>query len=220
MLTSVGNKRKRGGDRTTKRIVSYGILLYKRRTVEEEEEQEEAAAASGPHIQFLLGLIPQRTNWTVFKGVPDDAKGDETPYETALREFNEETGAPPGLLTLETFRPEATLHGRAGRKHLEIYLHEGSFFRRKDHFCPERVVKIDNNDDGGGGYMQGMPEIVDVQWMTLKEALVDGKSSIKGGGGATIYKSQENILKEAHEILCRSLARTTTTKTTSSSQHE
>jgi hypothetical protein len=179
MSTSVKKRKREGGG---SRIVSYGVLLYKRVA-----DTEKEAAVS---IQFLLGLIPQRTNWTVFKGVPNDGDGDnrESPEETALREFEEETGT-KGLLTCQNFRPEATLHGRAGKKHLEIFLHEGSFFQESDFFL-ERVVKIDSS------YMKGKPEIVAVRWLDLHQAL-------DGVQGAVVYKSQENILREAHDILLR-----------------
>jgi 8-oxo-dGTP pyrophosphatase MutT (NUDIX family) len=146
-----------------------------------------AKASSSNNIRFLLGLIPQRNWWTVFKGLPD---GKESPYETAVREFEEETGT---LGLLQNFQPLATLHGRAGKKRLEIFLHEGSFFDPKKHFCSDRVVTIDD------GYMQGKPEIVDVRWMTMDEAL-------SGVDGAKIYKSQQNILEEAHAILMKNLA--------------
>jgi hypothetical protein len=177
MSTSVKKRKREGGG---SRIVSYGILLYKRVT----DLEEEASS-----VQFLLGLIPQRTNWTVFKGVPDeDGDKKESPEETALREFEEETGT-KDLLTSRHFRPEATLHGRAGKKHLEIFLHEGSFFQESD-FCLERVVKIDSS------YMKGKPEIVAVRWMDLRQAL-------EGVQGAAVYKSQEDILREAHNIVLR-----------------
>jgi hypothetical protein len=41
-------------------------------------------------FEFLLGLIPQRNFWTVFKGMPNNSD-EETPYETAMREFEEES---------------------------------------------------------------------------------------------------------------------------------
>ena len=169
-------KRKR--EEITKRIVSYGILLYKRA----DDDQPDG-------IRFLLGMIPQRDAWTVFKGMPSqkDDGSDESPTETALREFEEETGC-QGLLTLPEFHPEATLHGRTSKKHLEIYLHEGSFFDEHESFCAERVIKIED------GYMKGRPEIIAVRWLSLQQAM-------EGADGAKIYKSQESILQEAYAIL-------------------
>ena len=169
-------KRKR--EEITKRIVSYGVLLYKRADDDEPDG-----------IRFLLGMIPQRNAWTVFKGMPSQKEdgSDESPAETALREFEEETGS-QGLLALQDFHPEATLHGRASKKHLEIYLHEGSFFDERESFCAERVIKIED------GYMKGRPEIIAVRWLTLQQAT-------EGADGAKIYKSQESILQEAYAIL-------------------
>eukprot|EP00977_Amphora_coffeiformis_P017294 scaffold5538_cov159-Amphora_coffeaeformis.AAC.12 len=173
--STMSQKRKRGD--TGKRLVSYGVLLYKR------------VGNQPDGIRFLLGMIPQRNAWTVFKGMPSqkDDGSDESPAETALREFEEETGS-QGLLSLQEFRPEATLHGRASKKHLEIYLHEGSFFDEQESFFAERVVKIDE------GYMKGRPEIIAVRWLTLQQAM-------EGADLAKVYKSQEPILQEAFAIL-------------------
>ena len=183
------------------RVVSYGILLYRERQQKSSssahdlgnKEDDNDDGSNEHYYEFLLGLIPQRNWWTVFKGLPNvKSNGErESPFETAVREFEEETGS-SGLLPLQDFAPLATLHGRAGKKHLEIFLQEGSFFADADKlFCLEKVVTIDN---GTGGYMNGQPEIVAVQWMTLSQAL-------KGVQGAKIYKSQESILQQAHEIL-------------------
>lgn len=151
------------------RIVSYGVLLYKKDGINKER-------------RFLLGLIPQRNWWTVFKGMPSSK--NESPTETALREFEEETGT-SGIV--EKITPEKTLMGKAGKKDLVIFLQEGSEFDVES-FDIEKVVKIDS------GYMQGQPEIVAIQWLTLKQAL-------EGVDGAKIYKSQENILCGAHEFI-------------------
>ena len=191
MSSSSATKRKREEGP----VVSYGILLYKRG--DDDTATNTSSSSSPPTIQFLLGLIPQRNWWTVFKGLPDDDEGDESPIDTAIREFQEETGS-AGLLTRDSWAPVATLHGAVQGKHkkrLEIYLHPGSFFEPTTCFCLERVVKIDS----GGGYMHGKPEIVAVQWMTLDQALA-------GMNGAKIYKSQEGILKQAQDILMRKFA--------------
>ena len=157
------------------------MLLYK-------QPQNNNNPDTTPEPQFLLGMVPQRNGWTVFKGLPDAS--DQGPVQTALREFQEETGCHRGKDFLHPFQPLATLHGRVGKKRLEIYLHEGADFDEDTSFCLERVVTIDS------GYMQGKPEIVRVKWLTLHEAL-------QGSEGAKIYKSQENILQEAHTILMR-----------------
>jgi 8-oxo-dGTP pyrophosphatase MutT (NUDIX family) len=176
------SKRKREtadrGDRTaSNRVNSYGILLYKQ---------------DSDSNRFLLGLIPQRNWWTVFKGLPE---GDETPHETAIREFHEETGisnAFPGL------SPETTLHATVGSgktaKDLHVYLVKGSHIKQSS-FNANKVVKIDQ------GYMKGAPEIVEIRWMTLEEAL-------DGNGGAKIYTSQQQLLRDAHKFLCDKKAKT------------
>lgn len=159
-------------------VVSYGLLLYK---------------IVNRKVYFLLGLVPQRNWWTIFKGLSNEG---ESSVETAIREFEEETGS-LRLLTPREFSPKATLYGQVGKKkRLEIFLHEGSFFEVPESFCLEKVVAIDK------GYMKGQPEIVDVQWCTLKEAL-----SGMGEKNAKIYKSQKDILKEAYDILSKELQR-------------
>ena len=198
--TTTNNKRKRdsndkGGNPRQQPgpVVSYGVLLYKQRPVAVDADKNDS-------IQFLLGLIPQRNWWTVFKGLPEPG---ESPEKTAWREFQEETGWRPEAGNIPTAlqtNPLTTLHGRVGnKKRLEIFLYEGgSFFDNvEQHFCLERVVKIDS------GYMKGKPEIVAVQWLTLHEAL----TGTNNAGGAMIYKSQQNILKDAHEILMRKFAK-------------
>lgn len=175
-------------------LVSYGILLYKKIVKDKAPNS----------FQFLLGLIPQRNWYTVFKGLPDD---DEIfPEQTAIREFEEETGS-SDLLKIDKFAPEATLYGRAGKKQLEIFLHEGSFFDPAQHFCLERVVKIDSV------YMKGRPEIVGVRWLTLEEALA-------GVDGARIYKSQESILKEAQALLTKKYGNTISAEIEKKEKHQ
>mgnify|MGYP001803705129 CR=1 FL=1 len=180
------------------RVVSYGILLYKESSVETQvvsspTKESVSAASHSPSFQFLLGLIPQRNWWTVFKGMPEIEK-NESPVDTALREFEEETGS-RGLLTQTNFAPITTLHGRVGKhKEIHIYLHEGSIFDEKESFDLDKVVKIDS------GYMAGKPEIVAVKWMTLDEAL-QGCDHDDGGRKSRIYKSQESILRDAYDFL-------------------
>lgn len=150
------------------RPVSYGVLLHKKQDDE---------------VVYLLGMIPQRNWWTVFKGMPNN--DDESPHETALREFREETGTDENVL--QAISPEATLYGKTGKKDLVIYLQEGSEVSSES-FNLERVVKIDQ------GYMKGKPEIVAIRWLTMREAL-------DGVDGAKIYKSQESILRDAQDFV-------------------
>lgn len=125
------------------------------------------------HIIYLIGNF-----WTVFKGMPEP---NETPHETALREFQEETG----FDGLQKLKPEATLYGSTGKKTLEIYLQQ---YQEEVVFDIDQVVKIDS------GYMQGRPEIIAIDWMTLEQAL-------EGYNGAKIYNSQESILKDAYDAI-------------------
>lgn len=150
------------------RVVSYGVLLYK----------TEAA-----NVRYLLGLIPQRNWWTVFKGLPKN-DASEAPTETALREFAEETGTQNVLTQLQA---EHTLKGRAGKKDLVIFLQNGSNVP-EDCFNVNRVVKIDQ------GFMKGKPEIVKIKWLTFEEAM-------GGFDGARLYTSQQGILRQAQEYL-------------------
>ena len=186
---------------------SYGVLLYRkvncsqghddgddddknRNNNANNDNNNEEKTNKKKKIQFLLGMIPQRNWWTVFKGLPDnndEKEEEETPYETALREFEEETGT-KGLLS--KIEPEHTLTGSVNKyKKLEIYLQDGSNFDESK-FDLSKVVKIDS------GYMKGQPEIIKIQWLTLDEALITGMD-----GGAKIYKSQQHILKQAHDFL-------------------
>lgn len=162
------------------KVVSHGLLLYKH-----------DVDGSNPHaIHFLLGLIPQRNWWTVFKGLPEEG---ETPYESALREFREETGMVDPLVlaklsSAESLKPETTLHAKVGSgKDLNIFLIEASHISESS-FDVSKVVKINQ------GYMSGRPEIVAIRWLTLQQALT-------GVDGAKIYKSQQDLLKEAHRFI-------------------
>jgi 8-oxo-dGTP pyrophosphatase MutT (NUDIX family) len=148
------------------RPTSYGVLLFRR--------GEEG-------IRFLLGKIPQGNFWTVFKGMPEV---NETPYETALREFQEETGSS----ALKELSPIATLTGKTSQKTLEIFLQEWTQPPENIVFDIDQVVKIDS------GYMAGRPEIIDIKWLSLDQAM-------NGVHGAKIYKSQETILSQAYEVI-------------------
>ena len=154
--------------------VSYGILLYKK---------EDAK------FKYLLGLIPQGNAWTVFKGMPEEG---ETPEQTATREFKEETSI---AFPFPDFSDcvETTLFGRTSKKLLEIFLIAAPENFDFSQFDIEQVVKID------AGYMQGKPEIIDIQFLTKQQAVEGTKA--KGGKVAKVYKSQVGILEHAEEVL-------------------
>jgi len=138
-----------------------------------------------PSFQYLLGLVPQRNFWTVFKGMPDDSTDSGNLVKTALREFEEETGTSNVLKSID---PETTLRGATTKKDLVIFLQEGSHVT-EDCFDIEKVVKIDQ------GYMKGQPEIISIRWLTLSEA-VNGTTD-----GAKLYPSQKGILEQAESFL-------------------
>ena len=149
----------------TPKIVSYGVLLFRQR-----QQQWE----------YLLGKIPQGNFWTAFKGLGEPG---ETPHETALREFAEETG----INDLTSLEPVTTLYGKAGKKDIVLFLQDGSHISQEC-FEIEKVVKIDQ------GYLKGRPEIIGIQWMTRKQAL-------EGIDGARIYPSQQDMLQQAETYL-------------------
>ena len=60
--------------------------------------------------------------------------------------------------------------------------------------------------------MKGQPEIVKIRWLTFEEAL-DGIN-----GGAKIYKSQQGILKQAHEFLTTTTTTASATATTTTTK--
>ena len=55
-------------------------------------------------------------------------------------------------------------------------------------FNVDQVVKIDS------GYMAGRPEIIDIKWLSLEQAM-------NGAHGAKIYNSQESILSQAYQAI-------------------
>ena len=162
------------GSASNNKVISYGVLLYRR--------IDNPDTTNGHKIEYLLGLIPQRNWWTVFKGLPEE---QETPHQTALREFAEETGTLEDRV-LKSLHPDTTLYGTVGnKKQLVIFLQDGSHIQTSC-FNVDNVVKID------GGYMKGRPEIVEIQWMTFEEAM---------DGNVKIYKSQQSILQDAQKFL-------------------
>jgi len=135
------------------------------------------------HIITHIIAFPTGNFWTVFKGMPEV---NETPHETALREFQEETGSS----VLTELSPIATLTGSTGKKTLEIFLHEWTAEEEDIVFDIDQVVKIDS------GYMAGRPEIIAIRWLSLQQAM-------HGIDGAKIYNSQESILSQAHEAIMK-----------------
>jgi len=131
----------------------------------------------------IFPLLSSGNYWTVFKGMPE---AGETPQQTAVREFCEETGSVGVLPTISDGAP--ILKGRTSAKDLVIFLQDGSGIPESI-FDIDKVVKIDS------GYMEGKPEIIGIRYLTLEEAL-SGTDD-----GAKIYKSQENILQQAQTYL-------------------
>ena len=167
--------------RPTKTSLSYGILMYKR-------DHEDNS------FKYLLGLIPQRNAWTVFKGMPD---AGETPEQTAIREFIEETSLPFPYPEEEFENILVTkLYGKTSKKLLEIYLVEAPANVDISIFDVDKVVKID------GEYMKGQPEIVDIQFLTKDQAIHGTNvTTSKGHKHVNIYKSQKGIIEHAEVFL-------------------
>lgn len=167
---------------------SYGILLYRK--------NDDAG-----EFQYLLGLIPQGNAWTMFKGLPEP---NERPEETAIREFEEETSLAIPYPSWEECPMKMKLYGVTSTKKLiEIYLipapipsasvpAECEFDVSK--FDVDKVVKIDS------GYMEGKPEIVEIRYMSKRQA-IEGVAGRGTSRVAKIYKSQIGILEQAEAVL-------------------
>ena len=143
----------------------------------------------------------------------------ETPHETALREFQEETSI--ALTTTRSVNgggvllPELTLQGQVGsgkkKKRLVIYLikdgdDDDDCCRNSistDQFDVSKVVPIDN------GYMKGQPEIVAIQWLSYRQAM-DG--ILMDSKHAKIYTSQRGIFEDAYKYLTQSSSSTSSGK--------
>jgi 8-oxo-dGTP pyrophosphatase MutT (NUDIX family) len=208
---------------TTGELVSYGILLYKRgsdkncekrtttngrdiddndknQTQQQQRLQPVEKQNDGDDVRFLLGLIPQRNWWTIFKGLPntnEDGVVVESSQETALREFQEETSIvwPGGTVLI----PELTLQGSVGsgknKKKLVIFLVQAVTSISTDQFDVSKVIQIDK------GYMKGQPEIVAIQWLSYRQATNGIATTDTNNKLAKIYTSQRGILEEAHQYL-------------------
>uniref|UniRef100_A0A448ZKH9 Nudix hydrolase domain-containing protein n=1 Tax=Pseudo-nitzschia multistriata TaxID=183589 RepID=A0A448ZKH9_9STRA len=195
-------------------ITSYGILMYRESTASDDpgsrrnsESADEPAKDNGcrnshgdvPHhrkeFEYLLGLIPQGNAWTVFKGLPEP---NETPEETAVREFEEETSLRFPYPFPNTGKNVFTtkLYGvTSTKKLLQIYLVPSPPELDTSRFDVDKVVTID-----GSGRFSGLPEIIEIRFLT-KDKAIEG---VRGKGNhriAKIYKSQISILERADSIL-------------------
>ncbi len=180
---------------------SHGILLYRKPKCNTDNNKDADSDSKKfmnlfrtTDIRYLLGLIPQGSAWTVFKGLPE---GNEKPHETAAREFEEETslGFPYGKDDRKTWPIKAELYGiTSTKKLLHIYLIPAPNDLDISKFDKDKVVKIDS------GRFAGVPEIVEIKFMTKKQAIAGmvGRGKTKA---AKIYKSQIPILERAEDIL-------------------
>ena len=176
--------------------VSHGVLLYRRKP-DAPSSHDNAATDDDANnsFEFLLGLIPQRNFWTVFKGMPND---NESPRETAAREFLEETS----VSLPDDWTAETTLWGKTSKKYLHISLVDGTAMSDPiDNFDITKVTTIDQ------GYLEGQPEIVHIQWLNLSQAM-DGVVALgknndknKSSKSVKIYPSQIGIIKHAQAFL-------------------
>mmetsp|Transcript_46174 Transcript_46174/g.112842 ORF Transcript_46174/g.112842 Transcript_46174/m.112842 type:complete len:342 (+) Transcript_46174:71-1096(+) len=286
-------------DRPSTYPTSYGVLFYRRRRLRHvvgggSSGNDHQQQLQHYEFQYLLGLIPQRNFWTVFKGMSEtaDSNGEsESPFETAIREFEEESSLqfpykynnnaddededededdgdkahegkkkqsydnndedrrrcasdfvkeiwPPPEPTTKTTGSvpflSTVLHGvTSRRKLLEIYLlpdpDESIVTTECDNSdgtnCPatpptgtldiskfdvDKVVKID------GEYMKGRPEIVQLAWLTKRQAVDDGTAAVPSSSTNSkndtkpskskpikIYNSQISMIERADELLQR-----------------
>ena len=195
-------------------VTSYGILLYRESTVSDEtskknientHEDTEGSSSNnssggvvqGRRFEYLLGMIPQGNSWTVFKGLPES---DERPEETAVREFEEETSLPFPYQRDEWGKSgcpvKSELYGvTSTKKLLQIFLIPAPPGLDVSKFDVDEVVKID-----GSGRFSGLPEIVEIRFLTKKQA-IEGIRSKGKHKIAKIYKSQVSILERADRIL-------------------
>ena len=182
---------------------SYGILLYREAVASNDKNDngndtdDNEGITSGvetSQFQYLLGLIPQGNSWTVFKGPPEN---NERPEETAMREFEEESSLdfPYNQDNWESCPVKSELYGvTSTKKLLQIFLIPAPPELDISKFNVDNVVKIDN------GRFSGLPEIIEIKFLTKKQAI----EGIRGQGKnkvAKIYKSQISILERADTIL-------------------
>lgn len=186
-------------------VTSYGILFYRdpqnnNRRVEDDSETATVIKPQCLEFEYLLGLIPQGNSWTVFKGLPE---GDEKPHETAMREFEEETSLDFPYSKADWKHHceiKAELYGvTSTKKLLQIFLIRAPPMLDVSKFEIDKVVKIDS------GRFSGVPEIIEIKFLTKKQA-VEGTCGTGKYKVAKIYKSQISILERADMILSQSEA--------------
>ena len=180
---------------------SHGILLYRLPESNDNKNKDGDSDAKklmnlfrSNEIRYLVGLTPQGNAWTVFKGLPE---AKERSQETAAREFEEETSLkfPYDKGDWKTWPIQAELYGvTSTKKLLHIYLIPAPDDLEISKFDKDKVVKIDS------GRFAGVPEIVEIKFMTKKQAIAGmvGRGKTKA---AKIYKSQISILERADAIL-------------------
>lgn len=177
---------------------SYGILFYRKVFSNGEGSfitpffREGTNAKSD--FQYLLGLIPQGNSWTVFKGLPEN---NESPGETAIREFEEESSLdfPYDRDDWKGCPVRSELYGvTSTKKLLHIFLIPAPKGLVSSNFDVKKVVKIDS------GRFAGKPEIIEIKYLTKKQAL-EGFPSRGKTKAAKIYKSQISILERADAVL-------------------
>lgn len=199
-------------------VTSYGILFYRKATVGSEAQENQVGRTSSTvqkderqnmpgnntkgtqcsrgEFEYLLGLIPQGHSWTVFKGL---SESNERPEDTAIREFEEESSLEfpyPRDALVSGSLVESELYGvTSTKKLLQIFLIAAPPTMDVSKFNVDKVVKIDT------GRFSGVPEIVEIRFLTKNQATERG---IHGKGKtniAKIYKSQIPILERAETIL-------------------
>jgi len=200
---------------------SYGILFYREKLIEEVVEnnnntnRETVTQQRRKKFEYLLGLIPQRNSWTVFKGLPE---GNERPRATAIREFEEEsslifpykekTNNNNNNQEEEDYDHDFDWDNKydilfgvtSTKKLLQIYLLPAPSDLDISKFDIDKVMKIDN------GFWAGKPEIIQIDFLTKNQA-IKGTSMSTGNNKngenkiARIYKSQISILERAETIL-------------------
>jgi predicted NUDIX family NTP pyrophosphohydrolase len=152
----------RGYLKEATKSISYGVLPYR---------------IANDRVEFLLGLVPQESYWTVFKGAKES---DEDEHSAAKREFTEETSF--GWPSDATFDDNKVLSGKTRNKELKIWLVEMSTLDING-FDSSKVVPIDS------GQWAGQPEIVKIEWM-------DGDTAM-----ARMPKSQKSMIKQAEGMI-------------------
>ena len=129
--------------------LSAGILLYRKRSGETEVL---LIHPGGP-----FWTKKQAGAWMIPKGGID---GGEKPADAALREFEEELGAPPPAAAFPLCRVK-----QSGGKVVEVFAAEGDFDP-----ATLRSTDFEMEWPPRSGRMERYPEADDARWMTLAEA--------------------------------------------------